>query len=74
MSGKRSLTVRFDLERNETWRYERNEMAAAIAAYAMLNGASISALHVVYLAMHDCVLSIDNDFSRRRDHEGRHHW
>jgi hypothetical protein len=27
------LTVRFDLERNETWRYERREIAAAMAAY-----------------------------------------
>jgi hypothetical protein len=30
------LTVRFDLERNETCRYERRAIAAAIAAYSML--------------------------------------
>jgi hypothetical protein len=31
MSGKRIVTVRCDLERKETRRYERREMAAAIA-------------------------------------------
>lgn len=32
MSGKRSETVRFDLERKVTRRYERREIAAAMAA------------------------------------------
>lgn len=33
MSGKRNETVRLDLERKLTSRYERREMAAAMAAW-----------------------------------------
>lgn len=67
------MTVRFDLDRNETWRYERREMAAAIAAYTWSVMLNTDLNNNAYFAMHDSVLSVDNDLTRRRDHKGRHH-
>ena len=73
MSGKRNLTVRFDFERNETWRYERKEMAAAIAACEL--SASLQRVYAVasYLSVYNCMFAVYYDLPGRRDHKGRHH-
>lgn len=73
MSGKRNLTARFDLERNETWRYDRREMAAAIAACEQSVMSRVSLAHAAYLSVHHRVLAVDYDLAGRRDHERRHH-
>ncbi len=91
MSGKRSETVRFDLESVVTRRYDRREMAAAMAACKGIRLVLVDfALPLLlassfasptgwgrgarpHLAVNDGVLSKQDDLSRRRYHESRHH-
>jgi hypothetical protein len=75
MSGNRKEMVRFDFESAVTRRYDRREMAAAMAAWypalALYTVQLESSL--AHLAVHNGMLSEDNDLAWRRNHEGGHH-
>jgi hypothetical protein len=72
MSGNFSVTVLLDLDSVVTRRYDRSEMAAAMAAYTRpwdQNNASPARGGWTDLAVDDGVLAKHNHLARRRDHE-----